>query len=114
MYVFCDKRWIFFFYKYIKILEKVGNLIKRINSELIYDKKYLKAEKKFTTKESFQCFYIPVILIDSVYRKDESYYPKVFLEKCIHNFFWRSIRNFGIWGFGNFSWNIRNTFLKKI
>ena len=24
---------------------------------------------------------MPVILIDSVYRKDENYYPKVFLEK---------------------------------
>ena len=32
-------------------------------------------------------FFIPVILIDSVYRKDKNYYPKVFLEKFIHNFF---------------------------
>ena len=35
------------------------------------------------TKESFQCFYILVILFDSVYRKDGNYYPKVFLEKFI-------------------------------
>ena len=29
----------------------------------------------------FQCLYEPLILIDSIYRKDEYYYPKVFLEK---------------------------------
>ena len=33
------------------------------------------------TKRGFQCLYAPAILIDSVYRKDETYYPKVFLEK---------------------------------
>ena len=32
-------------------------------------------------KRGFQCLYAPVILIDSVYRKDETYCPKVFLEK---------------------------------
>ena len=70
------------------IWEKLSNIIiKKINSELIYNKKYLKAEKRFNTKESFQCFYIPVILFDSVYRKDRKYYPKVLLEKFIHNFF---------------------------
>ena len=29
-----------------------------------------------------QCFHAPVILNDSIYRKNESYYPKVFLETC--------------------------------
>ena len=29
---------------------------------------------------------VPVILIDSVYRKDENYYSKVFLEKKYHSF----------------------------
>ena len=68
--------------------KKVNNTIKKeINRELIYNKQYLKAEKRFNTKESFQCFYIPVILFDSVYRKDGNYYPKVFLEKRIYNFF---------------------------
>ena len=62
---------------------KVSNFIKKINSELVYNKKYIKRENKINTKESLQCFYIPVMLIDSVYRKDENYYPKVFLEK--HN-----------------------------
>ena len=31
-------------------------LIKKINSELICNKKYLKVEKRFNTKENFQCF----------------------------------------------------------
>ena len=69
--------------------------------ELTYNKKYLKAEKRFNTKESFQCFYIPVMLFDSVYRKDGNYYLNVFLEKCIHNIFWRRIINFDFWGFGS-------------
>ena len=38
-----------FFDKYMTILEKVSNTIKRkFNSELIYNKKYLKAEKDST------------------------------------------------------------------
>ena len=62
-------------------------------------KKAEKKKKKLNTKESFQCFYIPVILIDSVHRKDENYYPQVFLEKFMNSFLWRSIRIFGFWGF---------------
>ena len=38
-------------------------------------------KEKVNTKWSFQYLYAPVILIDSIYRKDENYYPKVFLEK---------------------------------
>ena len=52
--------------KYMTIWGKVSNITNKINSELIYNKKYQKAEKRFNTKESF-CFYIPVILFDSVY-----------------------------------------------
>ena len=33
------------------------------------------------TKGGFQCLYAPIILIDLIYRKDEKYYPKVFLEE---------------------------------
>ena len=74
------------FNKNMEILEKVSNIVKKINSELIYDKKYIETEKTFNMKESFQCFYekgipVQVILIDSVYRKDENYYPKEFLQK---------------------------------
>ena len=56
------------FDKYTTVWDKVSNLIKKkFNSELIHDKKYLKVEKRFNTKESFQCFYIPVILLHSGY-----------------------------------------------
>ena len=30
-----------------------------------------------------QCFYAPVILIDSIYRKDKNYYPQAFLELVV-------------------------------
>ena len=67
MYVFYHKRWKFFD-KYMTVWEKVSNTIKtNLNSELICNKKCPKAEKRFSRKESF---YIPVILFDSVYRKD--------------------------------------------
>ena len=60
--------------KYMTIWENVSSIIKaNFNSELMYNKKYPKVEKRFNTKESFQCFYILVILFDSVfsvYRKD--------------------------------------------
>ena len=70
------------FDKYNEILKEVSNIIKkRFNSKLVYNKKYL----NINTKEGFQCFYAPVILIDSVYRKDETYYPKVFLENYNFN-----------------------------
>ena len=85
------------FAKYMTTIT-LSSIIKKIYSELIYNKQYLKAEKIFNTKESFQCFYIPVILFHSVYKKDGNYYPKVFLERFIHNFFQKNIKNFGFWG----------------
>ena len=71
------------------IWEKVSNVVKKI-----FNKKYLKAEKRFSTKESLKSFYVQVILFDLVYRKDGNYYPKVFLENLIIAFFWRNTRNF--------------------
>ena len=51
----------------------------KFNSELIYSTKNLKAGKKINTKGGFHCKYTPIALIDSIYRKDENVYPKVFL-----------------------------------
>ena len=49
----------------MEIIEKVRNIIKnKFNSQLIYSKKYLKAEKEVNTKAGFQCLYMPVVLID--------------------------------------------------
>ena len=45
---------------------------------------------------------MPVILIGSVYRKDEKYYSKVFLGKFIHNIVLEKYKKFG-----SSSWNIR-------
>ena len=68
----------------MEILEKVSNIVKnKFNSELIYSKKYLKAEKKSKHKGGFQCLYAPITLIDSIYRKDENNYHNVFLEKYL-------------------------------
>ena len=53
----------------------------------LYIVKYIQKPKikyykgKINAKESPQCIYISVMLIDSVYRKDKNYYLQVFLEK---------------------------------
>ena len=60
-----------------EIREKVSNIIQQdCNIEPVQNEKYLKAEKKSTQKRAFN-----IILINSVYRKDENYYPKVFFRK---------------------------------
>ena len=69
----------FFLDKYMTIWEKVSNItIKKIISELICNKKYLKVLKRFNTEENFQCFYMPVILFNSFYRKNGNCCAKVF------------------------------------
>ena len=56
------------FDKYNEIWEKVSNIVTtKFNSELVYNKKYIKAGNKINTKESFQCIYERVILIESVF-----------------------------------------------
>ena len=64
--------------------------------------------KKIQHKKSFQFIYIPVILFDSVYRKNGNYCSKVFLEKLINNFLYRNIRICGFWSFGSSSWDKRS------
>ena len=57
-----------FFDKCMTVQEIIRNIItKQFKRGLIYNKKYLKAEKRFKTKESFlyffkQNFYIPVTI----------------------------------------------------
>ena len=57
---------------------------KKNTGKPLHNKKYLKAEKK-KHKRSLLCICTQVILIDSVYRKDENYYRTVFLEKYTFN-----------------------------
>ena len=83
--------------KYNKTWEKVRNSTKKKKnlSEAVYNKKYLRTKMKFYNgkintifhsnkipKEGSQYRYLTVVLINSVYRKVENYYPQVFLEKC--------------------------------
>ena len=93
--------YLYIIYKYMTTWEKVSSIIiKKNKSGFMYNKKYLKSEKRFNTKENFQCFYIPITLFDSVYIKDGNYYPKVFLEKFIHSFLLQKHNKFwfmGLW-----------------
>ena len=53
----CMIRDEYIFDKYMIIWENVCNIIKSIfNSELIYNKKYLKIEKRFNKKKAFNVF----------------------------------------------------------
>ena len=45
------------FDKYMKVLEKLNNIIKRINSKLIYNKKYLNLKRVSTQKKAFMFLY---------------------------------------------------------
>ena len=80
----------------MKFGKKLKNSIKRkIDSEPVYNEKYLKAKiksckEKINTnfhdnkipKNSSQFICLSVILINSVFRTGKNYYPQVFLEKC--------------------------------
>ena len=82
--------------KYNEIWEKVRNSTeKEFNSEPVYNEKYLKTKIKSYNgkinanfhnnkipKEGSQCICLSVILINSVFRTGENYYPQVFLEEC--------------------------------
>ena len=78
------------------IWEKVENSLKKdFDSEPVYNEKYLKAKiksynGKISTnfhdnkipKEGSQLICLSVILINSVFRTGQNYYPQVFLEEC--------------------------------
>ena len=77
-------------------MKKVKNSTKKeFDSKPVYNKKYLKAKKKFYNgksntncninkipREGSQCIYLSVILIDSVFRTGKNYYPQASLEEC--------------------------------
>ena len=79
-----------------KIWKKVKNTInKEFNSDRVYNKNDLKTKtksynRKINTnfhnmkipKEGSQCICLSLILIDSVFRTGNNYYPQVFLEEC--------------------------------
>ena len=75
--------------KYKSICNKVSNII---NKEPICNKKFLKSKissysdeitnfhKKPKVGSNYPC--LAVLLIDFVLKRDENYYPQVFLKKC--------------------------------
>ena len=74
--------------KYNEIWETVTNIIyKEFDSNPIYNEKYIKTKIKVYNKKvntnfhGLECVCLPIILLDSVYKKDNKYYPLVFLEE---------------------------------
>ena len=72
-----------------------GSIKKELDSEPVYNEKYLKAKIKSCNekinanyhnnkipKEVFQFICLLVILIDTVFKTGKNYYPEVFLGEC--------------------------------
>ena len=82
--------------KYNDIQEKVSKSIrKKLDSEPVYDEKYLETKIKLyqgkintnfynnkIPKESSQCICLTVIMANSVFRTGNNYYPQIALEEC--------------------------------
>ena len=82
--------------KYNEIQEKVRNInYKEFDSNPVCNEKYIKTKikdynKKVNTNfngnkmpiESLECNCLSVILLNSFYKKDNKYYPQMFLEEC--------------------------------
>ena len=82
--------------KYNEIWEKASNAIKReLDSNLVYNKKYLRTkiksyDGKINTnfqinkipKQDTTFIYLAVISIDFIFRGGKNYYPQLFLEEC--------------------------------
>ena len=79
--------------KYNGIWENVRNSMKKLNSEPVYNKKYLKAKIKFYNgksntnfhnnkipKKGSQFICLSVILTNFAFTTGKNYYPQVFLE----------------------------------
>ena len=75
----------------MKFGKKINNIKKEFDSKPLYNEIYLKTKIKSyngktntnfhnnkTAKEGSQLIFLLVILIDSIFRKDKSYYPLVF------------------------------------
>ena len=77
-------------------MEKIKDLLNgiRLNSDAIYDDKYIKTKvKTFKTvktlfsndiipEERTECECIPCISLDSVLKIEKKWYPQVYLEQC--------------------------------
>ena len=82
--------------KYYEIRDKIGNLLKKeFDNEPVYDNKYIKTEIKIYNNKISTNFYgnkipehneycacLSAILLDSIVKIDNDYYPQIFLEEC--------------------------------
>ena len=80
-----------------KILANIRNVMQKgFNNELVCDGKYLNTKlKSYNGKtntnlhhnkmpeKGSHCVFISILLTDSIFKKDENYYPEVFSEECI-------------------------------
>ena len=89
------------FKNYNKIWEKIESLMKKtFDSKLFYgndDNKDIKTKiktfkdiiitnfhNKKVPEEKIPCKYLSIIVIDSVIKTDNKYYPQLFLEECVY------------------------------
>ena len=89
------------FKNYNKMWEKVESLIrKKFAGKLFYSidgNKYIKTKiktfkdiiitnfhNKKVPEEKIPCKYLSIIVIDSVIKTDNKYYPQLFLEECVY------------------------------
>ena len=89
------------FKNYNKIWEKIESLMrKKIDSKLFYgndDNKYIKTKiktfkdsiitnfhDKKVSKERIPYKCLSIIVLDSVIKTDDTYYPQTFLEECVY------------------------------
>ena len=81
--------------KYITIWDKVSvDIRKQFDSELVYNKYFLKTKIKFHGDEDTDFYdkenpkvnsyyaFLAVVILDSALKKDKNYYPQVFLKEC--------------------------------
>ena len=94
--------------QYLKIWNKTKNLIKKeLNSEPVYNDKYIKTkikiynDKVYTNfqhskiqKDDEYCTCLSAILLDSIFvNSNKEYYPEIFLEECKYTIKDRKIIN---------------------
>ena len=94
--------------KYNNIWNKIKDLLNviRLNSDVIYDDKYIKTKIKtfenvktlfsnnIIPKERIECECIPCISLDFVLKIEKKYYPQIYLEQCKCKVKEKKIKNF--------------------
>ena len=97
-----------YWYNTLKICSKIRSIMgrKKIDSDLVFDAKYLKTkiksyDDKITTnfygkapKKRYECVCFSAIVINSVFKLCKSYFRQTFLEECKHKIKKKVIKSF--------------------